>query len=455
MYISNDGRDANFKLFNPAGVGRGGPTSSIGYEQTGETYPTTGWDSDGTTCLDTVCIICTNSAGGANITEAAAMISIRDIEDPDIPDPEIVYTNEAGQAIRNPRNTETGNITMVRSRAVAVKANAALPAPEGYRWIGFQSQALVDPGEVFRFVPHPRIARGTSLPTAMFVSNNGPNAGYLVFHNDEIATEQAENSAYEETQETYPTTGWDSDGSTCLDTLCVICDNGGGTIHNAQVAIMIDFREVNPDLPDPQIVVTDQQGVLIRNPRNTVSGNITMVPDQRVVTKANAAFPAPEGFRWLGFQSQAVTVARAEVVGDGRDAGDVCEDRETFEFVPHTRIARGYPEPALMYVSNDGRDASFRLFNPAGTGGASGGSQKPGDYNQDGNLDVSDAISVFGYLFLGAAEPGCLAGLDYNGDDRMDLSDGIGLLNWLFQGGAGHALGLDCVVIENCESACN
>ena len=86
---------------------------------------------------------------------------------------------------------------------------------------------------------------------------------------------------------------------------------------------------------------------------------------------------------------------------------------------------------------------------------ALGGSQKPGDFNQDAGVDISDAISVFGYLFLGREDPACPVGLDFNGDSALDLSDGIGALNWLFQGGPGHSLGFDCVQIIDCPSACD
>ena len=86
---------------------------------------------------------------------------------------------------------------------------------------------------------------------------------------------------------------------------------------------------------------------------------------------------------------------------------------------------------------------------------ALGGSQIPGDFNQDAGVDISDAISVFGYLFLGRTAPDCPAGLDFNGDSALDLSDGIGALNWLFQGGPGHALGTGCVQIIDCQDSCN
>jgi hypothetical protein len=94
-----------------------------------------------------------------------------------------------------------------------------------------------------------------------------------------------------------------------------------------------------------------------------------------------------------------------------------------------------------------------------------GGLQLPGDCNQDRNLDLSDAICLFGYLFLGIGrDPPCgdrtpqhpsnLRLLDWNGDRRVDLSDGIGELVFLFQGGPAHAAGRSCVAIDACPPLC-
>jgi hypothetical protein len=96
-----------------------------------------------------------------------------------------------------------------------------------------------------------------------------------------------------------------------------------------------------------------------------------------------------------------------------------------------------------------------------------GGRQLPGDCNQDRTLDVSDAICLFGFLFLGApvalpcgdgtvADPGNVRLADWQGDRAIDLSDGIGLLQFLFAGGAPHALAspeapaTGCVPMEGC-----
>ena len=54
--------------------------------------------------------------------------------------------------------------------------------------------------------------------------------------------------------------------------------------------------------------------------------------------------------------------------------------------------------------------------------------------NGDGALDVSDAVFILGFLFLGNSEPSCLAALDANGDGDIDLSDAVMILGNLFLG---------------------
>jgi len=53
-----------------------------------------------------------------------------------------------------------------------------------------------------------------------------------------------------------------------------------------------------------------------------------------------------------------------------------------------------------------------------------------------GEIDISDAIFIIGYLFLGGETPPCLDAGDANDDGKLDLSDGIYDLNFLFVGGA-------------------
>ena len=58
-----------------------------------------------------------------------------------------------------------------------------------------------------------------------------------------------------------------------------------------------------------------------------------------------------------------------------------------------------------------------------------------GDVNGDSNIDLSDPISILGYLFQGQGEPGCVEAANTNGDAVVDLSDAIYLLSYLFTGG--------------------
>ncbi|MBI4585092.1 MAG: hypothetical protein HY717_13860 [Planctomycetes bacterium] len=96
---------------------------------------------------------------------------------------------------------------------------------------------------------------------------------------------------------------------------------------------------------------------------------------------------------------------------------------------------------------------------------AAGGSQLPGDCNQDGAADLSDAICLLSHLFLGNPErlpceggkntdPGNRRLLDFNGDGPADLSDAVALLQWKFLGGAAHPLGEACIPISGCPSLC-
>ncbi len=96
-----------------------------------------------------------------------------------------------------------------------------------------------------------------------------------------------------------------------------------------------------------------------------------------------------------------------------------------------------------------------------------GGLQLPGDGNQDGGLDLSDAVWLLGHLFLGtqpslpceggtASLPGegDLALMDVNGDGGIDLSDGVSILSFLFLGSKPPVLGEECVPIAGCPDKC-
>jgi hypothetical protein len=60
------------------------------------------------------------------------------------------------------------------------------------------------------------------------------------------------------------------------------------------------------------------------------------------------------------------------------------------------------------------------------------GSFRRGDSNGDTRVDISDPIRLLNFLFLDAAELGCLDSVDVNDDGRADITDAIFLLEDLF-----------------------
>jgi hypothetical protein len=57
-----------------------------------------------------------------------------------------------------------------------------------------------------------------------------------------------------------------------------------------------------------------------------------------------------------------------------------------------------------------------------------------GDSNDNGTVEVADASAIFLWLFLGRFEIRCLEAADTNGSAAVDLSDGITVLGFLFLG---------------------
>ncbi|MBD3218836.1 MAG: hypothetical protein GF310_11195, partial [candidate division Zixibacteria bacterium] len=60
-----------------------------------------------------------------------------------------------------------------------------------------------------------------------------------------------------------------------------------------------------------------------------------------------------------------------------------------------------------------------------------------GDANDDGAVNVSDAVWIINYVFIGGAAPEpVLACGDANGDGAVNVSDAVWVINYVFIGGA-------------------
>ncbi len=68
--------------------------------------------------------------------------------------------------------------------------------------------------------------------------------------------------------------------------------------------------------------------------------------------------------------------------------------------------------------------------------GSGSGSFVRGDANLDGKVNLSDAITVLSYLFLGGRAPGCQDAGDVNDSGDLGITDAIFLLNHLYLGAA-------------------
>lgn len=117
--------------------------------------------------------------------------------------------------------------------------------------------------------------------------------------------------------------------------------------------------------------------------------------------------------------------------------------------------------------SQEGWQTSVFIGGTPGEGQIIGppGNQLPGDINQDGGLDLSDAVGLLLYLFSGAptalpcgdgtaADDGNVSLLDANGDQAIDLADVLSTLSYLFAHGPPHVAGTRCIDLPTCPAAC-
>jgi hypothetical protein len=167
-------------------------------------------------------------------------------------------------------------------------------------------------------------------------------------------------------------------------------------------------------------------------------------------------------------------VYRSTTSGEGyAPLGPVVEESE---MVDDEEVINGityfYTVTAVDLSGNE----SDRSAEVEATPSEPGGGQTVFDINQDSGLDMSDSISLLGFLFLGTpgrlpcgetgstAETANITLLDWNGDGRVDMSDAVASLNWMFNqavtGQAPHVLdtrgdGATCIRIVGCPHKCD
>ncbi|MBN1419469.1 MAG: M20/M25/M40 family metallo-hydrolase [Planctomycetes bacterium] len=116
--------------------------------------------------------------------------------------------------------------------------------------------------------------------------------------------------------------------------------------------------------------------------------------------------------------------------GDGIPAVMIGEDIENFSPYMHSDqdvVGLSLNDAPLFETS-----ARFGAAAVAALAGLRAPRFRRGDTDGDGELVIGDAILIFGYLFSQGPAPGCLDAADGNDDGRIDLADAIATLSAIF-----------------------
>ena len=65
-----------------------------------------------------------------------------------------------------------------------------------------------------------------------------------------------------------------------------------------------------------------------------------------------------------------------------------------------------------------------------------GGGFRRGDADDNGQVQLTDAVNILGFLFQGTAIPTCMEAADADNNDQVQLTDAVRILGFLFQGSA-------------------
>jgi hypothetical protein len=169
-----------------------------------------------------------------------------------------------------------------------------------------------------------------------------------------------------------------------------------------------------------------------------------------------------------GQTAREIAASLAQAFQSDGSAGSNCPARENPRdvFLDGASVSTVIASELLVVIDDPGVGLKLEPAEPSEPPPPPSG-QLPGDCNQDGALDISDGVCLFGFLFLGSPRRlPCGTGslddranvdlVDWQPDRKVDISDGIALLQFLFAGGPPHALVVPgagtagCVPIAGC-----
>jgi hypothetical protein len=95
----------------------------------------------------------------------------------------------------------------------------------------------------------------------------------------------------------------------------------------------------------------------------------------------------------------------------------------------------GYRMNGTMGQTAAGPAASPGFRMNAGFWQAFGCCNKAGDANNDGSVNVGDAVYMINYVFKSGPPPPCLQEGNANGDGSLNVGDAVFLINYVFKAG--------------------
>lgn len=184
-------------------------------------------------------------------------------------------------------------------------------------------------------------------------------------------------------------------------------------------------------------------GIMARESLDEDAPHVALVVESLLGLSLRLVVRESKGARSRSTKVSSVTLPdtwlRLRRTGERIEAG-VSEDGETWTSV---RVFEGFPSTSQVGVAATAKVVADRPFAPLSATVedlqlevvSDAPKFQRGDCNDDGDTDLSDAVCILGWLFLGAEAPGCIAATNTNGDAKPDISDATYLLGHLFLGG--------------------
>jgi hypothetical protein len=125
----------------------------------------------------------------------------------------------------------------------------------------------------------------------------------------------------------------------------------------------------------------------------------------------------------------------SEITGNTPDAASY---RVAVSLVAEASLAAGEPleiQIVDLGAGNPPENAAIKAVAVVPAGGPPLRVFHRGDTTGEGNINITDGVGVFNWLFLGGTTPGCIEAANANDGATVNITSGVYLLNFLFLGG--------------------